>query len=102
MSAAEVIEVCVAALTVVTVSGLSFTRWLVKHDGRRDPESLERRRQAFAERRRILERDREEWWRSLRSEADVQAKHAVTHKLAEIDAALLALAKEEAEDAAGS
>jgi hypothetical protein len=69
---------------------------------RPSPDELHRRKQAIAEKRRVLERDRQEWGRSLRSRQEwgrsLRSERSgvlATAEIARIDRALLQLADEE-------
>jgi hypothetical protein len=73
----------VAGVTIVTVSSLLFAWQLDPRRGRRA---------LFAEKRRVLERDRGEWVLALSGSSATEA----TEEISKIDKKLLALADEEA------
>jgi hypothetical protein len=86
-----VIEALIGGVTVTVVASLSFARFALKHTS---PNALKLR--AIAEKRRVHERNRAEW---LSSNSTAKTKEAQQFRNAEIekaDAALLALADEEA------
>jgi len=83
-----VIEVACVCVTVITLASLHFARKM-------DPVGSGQLAATYAERRRVLERDRAEWATNLTS-SEVARRTVATTKLAEIDSALIRLAEEEA------
>jgi hypothetical protein len=100
-----ILEVLAICTSVVVVSSLQFAKYALEHERLHeqrmmDPTAVE---DSFAERRRVLERDREEWARAFGrgSASNVEARRTSTVNLREIDRRLLDLAEEELKERQG-
>jgi hypothetical protein len=81
-------EALIVSAAAVLWKSFSFAKWLIE---REDPETA--RRKAIAEKRRVIERDRKEWWDSPNSDNGDRLRG-----LDRCDKELKALADEEAND----
>lgn len=86
-----IVESIVFGLTAITIASLRFA-YLIDRAYR----SPEHKLSAIKEKRRVLERDREEWRAMLSIKNSDQGANATRH-MAEIDKELIALASEEAD-----
>lgn len=109
-----ILESLIASATVLTLSSFWFANRVLKRedaevraileaDERSELRALEltperRRAAAFAERRRILERERADWFATIRAHTTPQlSKVAASSRIEQVDTKLLELAKEEAD-----
>lgn len=83
-------EVIVLSLAVVTVASIQFAKQVMRDEREADPLTLQRA--AIHEKRRVLERDREEWAASL----DGDSLEEASRRMDKVDRELLKLAEEEA------
>lgn len=87
-------EALIVSAAAVLWKSFSFAKWIIE---REEPQAEASRPAAFAEKRRILERQRE-WWKSAcKGDGSDNSKFA-TNKVLDIDSDLLKLADEEAND----
>ena len=87
-----IIESIIGGFTVIVVASI----WLAVRITAPDTKPDEARRKMFVEKRRVLERERAEWLASGVASKERTDKTNCSREISRIDAALLALAAEEA------